>query len=254
MMDTETMSGASFTNETVRAHIDIENKAAKNGKLLLYHGSPVQDFEPFYGGGRDYHDYGKGLYCVYGTDAGLGLAKEWACQHEDHSHAYIYIYEFEYAGINPKLILNLSEYEPIYWLSVLARHRYSANETNIQRQRRLRMIEMFPVDFEQYEIIKGWRANDKYYAFLSLFLSEAISYEAVKAALGIGDLGYQFVIKGEGAYKNCKRIGIIPITSEEYADFYKSYHEKDEKSRQQLNSLRDIEGKTLNQILSEGGL
>ena len=113
---------------------------------------------------------------------------------------------------------------------------------------------MFSVDFERYEIIKGWRANDKYYAFLSLFLSEAISYEAVKAALNIGDLGYQFVIKGERAYNNCKQIGIIPITPEEYADFYKSYHEKDEKSRQHLNSLRDIEGKTLNQILSEGGL
>lgn len=223
-------------------------------KLILYHGSPVRDFVPFYGGGKDYHDYGKGLYCVYGTETGLSLAKEWACQHEDHNYAYIYIYEFDYTGINPELILNLSDYEPIYWLSILARHRYSANETNMQRQRRLRMTEMFFVDCEKYEIIKGWRANDKYYAFLSLFLSEAISYEAVKTALSIGDLGDQFVIKGKIAYNNCKRIEVIAITPEEYANFYKSYHEKDEKSRQQLNSLRDIEGKTLNQILTEGGL
>ena len=253
-MNIETVSGASFNNEAIEDHINIENKAAKNGKLLLYHGSPVQGFVPFYGGGKDYHDYGKGLYCVYGTNTGLSLAKEWACQHEDYNHAYVYIYEFESTGINSELILNLSDYEPIYWLSILARHRYSANETNLQRQRRLRMIEMFPVDFEKYEIIKGWRANDKYYAFLSLFLSEAISYEAIKAALSIGDLGYQFVIKGERAYNNCKRTGIIHITPKEYADFYKSYHEKDEKSRQQLNSLRNIEGKTLNQILLEGGV
>ena len=240
-----------YKNEAVQKHIRIENQAVKNGKLILYHGSPAQDFRPFYGGGKDYHDYGKGLYCVYGTDKGLDLAKEWACQYEDYNCAYIYVYEFEYTNINPELILNLSDYEPIYWLSILARHRYSVNETNIQRQRRLNMIEMFYIDCEKYEIIKGWRANDKYYAFLSLFLSEAISYEAVKTALNIGDLGYQFVVKGEKAYNNCKHIETVPITPEEYGNHYESFYEKDEKSRRQLNSLRDIEGKTLNQILSE---
>ena len=106
-------------NKAIQEHIDIENKATKNGKLILYHGSPVQDFRPFYGGGKDYHDYGKGLYCLYGTDKGFNLAKEWACQHENHNNAYIYVYEFEYADINPERILNLSEYEPIYWKSRL---------------------------------------------------------------------------------------------------------------------------------------
>ena len=93
-MKTAAVPEASFNKESIKEHIiNIENKAVKNDKLLLYHGSPVQDFKPFYGGGKDYHDYGKGLYCVYGTDIGLSLAKEWACQDEDNNRAYVYIYE-----------------------------------------------------------------------------------------------------------------------------------------------------------------
>jgi len=45
--------------------------------VRLYHGSPDSNLIPSYKSGKEYHDYGKGLYCV----EDLVLAKEWACQH-----------------------------------------------------------------------------------------------------------------------------------------------------------------------------
>ena len=34
----------------------------KQNKLILYHGSPIKEFTPEFGKGKDKHDYGKGFY------------------------------------------------------------------------------------------------------------------------------------------------------------------------------------------------
>jgi hypothetical protein len=219
----------------------------------LYHGTSAPDFRPYYGGGEDYHDYGKGLYCVYGTDKGLELAKEWACRHRDSDAAAVYVYEFDISGIAEKSILNFEDYEPIYWLSAIAQHRFS-NETGVQTKRRKDFINMFAVDCVSPSVIKGWRADDKYYAYLNLFLSMGITYEAVCAAIKLGNLGYQFVIKSEDAYKACKMVDKIDISSKEYTEWLAKYQERDRTAREELISVRDIEGRLLSDIMTKGGV
>jgi hypothetical protein len=232
---------------------NIENESANNGKILLYHGNPDPDFKPYYGGGKDYHDYGNGLYCVYGTVKGLDLAKEWACRYRNFTESFIYVYEFDAVGLSSDSILNFIDYEPIYWLSAIAQHRFS-NETAIQRKRRTDFVKMFPVDCESPAIIKGWRADDRYYAYLNLFLILAITYEAVCAALKLGNLGYQFVVNSENSYMRCKFIEKIHIKPSEYKDWSQKYQAREKSANEELMAVRDIEGRLLSDIMAKGGL
>ena len=160
----------------------IEKQPSANVRRI-FHGTLNPDLKPVYGGGMDYHDYGNGFYCTEELEA----AKEWACQHEGVSMAYGYAYDLYIDRLSP--LLNLNTMEPMYWLSALAQYRFGRNEPNARRVRRLAFVEAFPMNCEEYEVIEGWRANDRYFAFLRYFLNSDISYESVVQAMKLGDLG-----------------------------------------------------------------
>ena len=225
------------------------NGANTGGTILhLYHGNPDPNFRPHYGGGMTYHDYGKGLYCTEDPES----AKEWACQRVDISTSYVYMYELDTAGLEPILLLN--EYAPVYWLSALAQYRFDAKESSARRERRERFIHLFPIDCEHCEAIRGWRADDRYFAYLSAFLGMDISYEAVVQAMKLGDLGQQIVIKGKSAYSSYKELGKLTVSGSEYEKHQMNYIERDRLARNALRQVRDIPGQMLDKILANGGL
>ena len=219
-----------------------------NSIRRIYHGTTDSDFKPFFGGGRDYHDYGKGLYCTEDFNA----AKEWACQNIDVTTAYVYEYDLLMEGIDPTLNLNILE--PLYWLAVLAQYRYGQKESSARRERRLRLIELFNIDCEQYEIIEGWRADDRYFTYLSAFLGLDISYEAVILAMKLGDLGQQVVIKGKTAYDHCRFVGKTTISGTDYFEHNSHYLAKAIEAEKNLRGVRDIPGIMLDEILERGGV
>jgi len=213
----------------------------------IYHGTRNPDLKPTYGGGFNYHDYGNGLYCTEDLEA----AKEWACQHMNSSTAYVYAYDLDMEGLHP--VLNMNTLEPIYWLSALAQYRYGSHEPKRRHERRLDFIANFPIDCEQFEVIEGWRADDRYFAYLKYFLISEISYEAVVQAINLGDLGQQVVVKGKKAYAQCKQVGDrLTISGDEYAKYQSQYVETDKKADEQFEELRDIPGRLLSEIIAEG--
>jgi len=226
----------------------LGHSESSNSIRRLYHGSPDPDFRPYYGGGKDYHDYGKGLYCTEHPDA----AKEWACQHEGISASYVYVYELDMRGLDP--VLDLRECKPAYWLSALAQYRYDLKESRARRERREQFIELFPVDCEKYQVIEGWRADDRYFAYLSAFLGMDISYEAVVQAMYLGDLGQQVVIKGVDAYNNHRQIDRITISGEAYEEYRAQYIKRDGQARGSLKQVRDIPGIMIDEIIRRGGV
>ena len=221
-----------------------------NGNIIrLYHGTLDSNLKPIYGGGLDYHDYGNGFYCTEDFEA----AKEWACQHEGFSTAYVYTYDLDIKGLSP--ILDLNKLEPIYWLSALAQYRYGRNEPSARRERRISFVRMFDINCEQYEVIKGWRANDRYFAYLKFFLNSDISYEAVVQAVKLGDLGQQVVIKGKKAFEQCKQFGDkLSIRGTEYSKYNVLYIDREQTASDKLNEVRDIPGILLSEIMSKGGI
>ena len=219
-----------------------------SGLLHVYHGSPNPEFKPYYGGGRDYHDYGRGLYCTEDVEA----AREWACQYVDTVTSYVYAYEIDMDGLGP--VLDLYTLEPIYWIAALAKHRFGYNESNARRRRRLRLIELFPVDCEGYELILGPRADDRYFAYLNAFIGLDISYEAVVRAMKLGDMGQQIVLKGENAYRRCRHIDILAIDAGAYPLYNALYFERERNANAKLQEVREIPGVMLDELIARGGL
>ena len=53
--------------------------------------------------------------------------------------------------------------------------------------------EHFAVEYKQYDVIKGYRADDSYFSFASAFLNNTISLQQLEKAMLLGKLGEQIV-------------------------------------------------------------
>jgi len=214
--------------------------------LRIYHGSSDPNLVPTFSGGKEYHDYGKGFYCVEDIE----MAKEWACQHNDKTISYVYAFNLNLLGLDQ--IMNLNTSAPAYWLSALAAHRYISKEGALLKQRRERFIKAFHVDCTTVDVVMGWRANDQYFAYLRDFLRMDISYEAVVEAMRLGDLGQQVVLISEKAYANCLLVDKIAINESEYDKYYKQYNERDLTARSAMNRARDLPGRSIEDLILKG--
>lgn len=132
------------------------------GKIILYHGSPEIVERPEYGKGKPYNDYGKGFYCT----EHLELAKEWACT--ENVDGYANRYEIDTVGLS---ILNLSSerYTILNWLALLMQHRRARLSTPIARRGKEYLIQNFLPEYQNYDIIVGYRADDSYFSFARSF-------------------------------------------------------------------------------------
>jgi len=213
--------------------------------IHIYHGSPDSNLIPVYNGGKEYHDYGKGFYCVEDIES----AKEWACQHNELTVSYIYAYKLDLTGL---IVFDFNDFAPVYWLSTLASHRYVSKEGALLKQRRERFIESFHIDYSKADVIKGWRANDQYFAYLRDFLRMDISYEAVIEAMKLGDLGQQIVLVSERAYSNCSQTNKIAIEKEDYKEYFTKYFKRDLLARSAMDNTRDISGSSIEDLIQRG--
>ncbi len=69
------------------------------------------------------------------------------------------------------------------------------------------MIDNFSLPYQDYDIIKGFRADDSYFSYAESFLNNTISCQRLAEAMKLGNLGEQIVIKSQKAFSNLKFIG-----------------------------------------------
>jgi len=162
-------------------------------KIRIYHGSKEIVKTPCYGQGKKYNDYGLGFYCT----EDLELAKEWSVSNE--LNGYANEYEIDISGLS---ILNLSDpkYNVLHWLTILLENRIFDIKHDIAKMGKAYLIENYGLETYQYDLIKGYRADDSYFSFAQAFLNNSISVEKLARALRLGNLGEQIVLKSEEAF------------------------------------------------------
>jgi len=217
--------------------------------LILYHGTSEKDFEPRFGSGRAYHDYGNGFY----TTEDMEAAKEWACQGRNDA-AYVYAYKLD---MNNLSILELNMDNALVWVSVLMTHRRGRKIRGAALERCNRLIERYGVNVNAYDIIKGYRANDSYFQFTTDFITDTISLDTLMKSIVAGDLGMQVCIKSEKAYRelgNC--IEVIELVGADYERYHNRYLANDSDARKIANdySNEPQTGRLLSDILKGGAL
>ena len=167
---------------------------------IIYHGSHNIIETPTFGVGSPNNDYGLGFYCTEYID----LAKEWAC--DQLSGGYANKYSIDMAGLKV-LNLNAKEYSIIHWVSVLLKNRKVTLNTDIEREGMYYILDNFPVDTENSDVIIGYRANDSYFSYARDFLSNAITVKRLTQVMRLGNLGNQIVIKSKLAFSRLKFLG-----------------------------------------------
>jgi len=178
-------------------------------KRILYHGSIDKIVAPRFGFGKRNNDYGLGFYC---TET-LELAKEWAVA-KDHD-GWANQYEIDEKGLQ---ILNLNDrkYCILHWLAVLLENRQFETEYGLPQEAKEFLTKNFSVPSASADVVIGYRADDSYFAFAQDFISGVISYRQLTAAMRLGKLGDQYVLKSEKAFLALSYLDAVPATREEW--------------------------------------
>jgi hypothetical protein len=205
--------------------------------ITLYHGSPHIVNNPAFGRGNKHNDYGLGFY----TTEYKQLAGEWAV-YSGKKDGYINEYTLDTEGLR---ILDLDNESIEKWISILLSHRDINYDTEnpADSERSERFKKMFPVDLTEYDVIKGWRADDSFFLYIRDFITVGLSLEKLKEAMTFGNLGTQFCIKSQLAFNRLKFMSSYTATAEQY---YKAAGERDTQARK---SYRKMQNKTRGTII-----
>ena len=167
--------------------------------MRLYHGSENIIKVPHYHFGNPKNDYGYGFYCT----ENLELAMEWGCSEEGDGFANEY--ELDISNLS---VLNLSEdkYNILNWLAILLENRTFDLSSDVAIEARKYILENFYIPYQQFDIIRGYRADDSYFSFAAAFLKNEISLQKLNKAMYLGKLGEQIVLKSEKAFSQLKYV------------------------------------------------
>ena len=175
----------------------------------LYHGSSAVIEKPQYGFGKKYNDYGLGFYC---TDS-LDMAKEWGVSQERNGYANCY--ELDCDGLKI-LDLNGSEFCILHWLAVLLENREFDVPSSLALEAKEYILTNFLVDYQKFDAIIGYRADDSYFSFAQDFINGTISYRQLNNAMHLGKLGQQFVLKSREAFERIQFTGFEVANADEW--------------------------------------
>ena len=73
-------------------------------------------------------------------------------------------------------------------------------QSDFGEEARRYLIENFDVEYQKYDVIIGYRADDSYFSFAQDFLNNAISLRKLSCVMNLGKLGLQTVLKSERAF------------------------------------------------------
>ena len=210
-------------------------------KIIFFHGSPDKIINPVFGRGEDKHDYGKGFYLTESIE----LASEWAVCRPNDLNGWVHKYELETEGLK---ILDFQGESVLTWLAELMKHRDAADS---KRYRMLaqKFIARYGIDTEEYDVIKGWRANASYFYIAKAFVRDEIDLDILEELLSLGGLGIQYCIKSEKAYSQLHEIQEALI-SVEYDVFNQKYNERDVQGRERMRELIDSDANKVTKVFS----
>lgn len=213
--------------------------------ITLFHGSTKIVEKPILGVGNPKNDYGLGFYCT----ENLELAKEWASTERNDGFANSYEMDIKGLGI---LHLNKTPYHILNWLAILLENRTFVLSQGLPTDAKAYLLENFLPDYEQYDLIIGYRADDSYFSFANAFLNNTISLEQLRKAMYLGKLGEQVVLKSEKAFSKIVFIESIPVDSSLY---YPKRQARDRQAREdyqkEKNATSSVDAVYMIDILRE---
>lgn len=197
--------------------------------LVLYHGSTESIDQPSLEKGRPHNDYGRGFYCTENYE----LACEWAAKIQG-TPGIVSKYLLNTTSLNI-LDLTKKQFNILNWMAILVQNRTFTISSPISKDARDYLIDNFSIETAQYDVIKGFRADDSYFSFAQDFLNNTITVEHLAQAMKLGKLGIQFALVSEKAFEQLEYVSSEVIDSQTY---HLKFRERDLKARQDYVSSK----------------
>ena len=143
------------------------------------------------------------------------MAKEWGVG--KGRDGYANSYELDCTGLRI-LDLNDPRYGVLHWLTILLQNREFDMPSGLALEAKEYLLTHFSVDYESYDAIIGYRADDSYFSFAQDFINGTISYRQLRNAMHLGKLGQQFVLKSPVAFERIRFIESEIAKSEDWYD------------------------------------
>ena len=198
-------------------------------RMTVYHGSHIIVEQPVFGVGNPHNDYGIGFYCTENAE----LAKEWACSNNEDGFANEYSFDITELSV---LSLTGGDYNILNWLYILLENREFNVSSDIALQAKEYIFENFAIEYKNYDIIKGYRADDSYFSFAKAFLNNTISLSQLEKAMVLGKLGEQVVAVSQKAFSQISFNKAIPAPAKIY---YPKKAARDNKARAEFEKVRE---------------
>lgn len=209
--------------------------------IRLYYGTNDKEVVSVHGNGKDKHDYGNGFYLTENLD----LAKEWAVCMPNNQDGYVHTYELDTDGLK---ILDFQEKGILPWLAELMKHR-NADESKRYQMPSRNFIHKYGINTEEYDVIKGWRANASYFFIAREFVRDNIDIEILEELLSLGGLGIQYCIKSKLAYSKLHEVHNLLINVS-YLEFNEKYSKRDITARNKMKELVDSDNNKVTNVFS----
>lgn len=210
-------------------------------KIILYHGTFDELIIPTYGKGEKKHDYGQGFYLT----PSIELAKEWAVCKPNNSNGFVHKYELDIDGLK---VLDFEEKGVLSWLAELMKHR-DASDSKRYKILAKKFIDKYGINTDEYDVIKGWRANASYFYIAKEFIRDNIDIDILEELLSLDDLGIQYCIKSKVAYSKLYEVS-NSIQTVSYEEFNEKYNKRDIDARQKMRELIDSDKNKVIKVFS----
>ena len=211
---------------------------------IIYHGSEFIIEKPEYLKGNIHNDYGLGFYCSSNKE----LAKEWAAKRT--GHGFVNKYRIRDDRLN---ILDLTKppfNDVLYWVALLMHNRELSDDLRNNYPRELKYLEdKYLIDIKKYDIVIGYRADDSYFRFPEAFVRSEITLESLNKIFQAGELGKQYVLISERAFKLIHFLEYEGVFEKSRDDYYLRKSGADKIFTDLLNSDRYSKGVRLRDLI-----
>ena len=226
-----------------------KNEYTKYNKTMnrkLYHGSESIVQKPTYGVGNIHNDYGLGFYCTTIES----LAKEWGARRTGFGYVNVYTLRddrFKILDLTKPPFNNV-----LYWVALLMHNREISETLKNNYPKELEYLEKkYLINVTQYDVVIGYRADDSYFHFPEAFVRSEITISSLEKIFAAGDLGKQYVLISERAFKNLTFMKYYEVTNEYRHDYYARKNTADKSFADLLIADRYSKEKRLRDLVLE---
>ena len=187
--------------------------------MIFYHGSKKVIKEIKIKGSNKDNDYGASFYVTSDKES----AKDWACKNDEIGIVNKYsIRQKDFDSLKILDLTNKQKYSVLTWLAILMHFRSLDPSFKTTFENRLKWLEKFYVNVDDYDVIKGFRADDSYFKFPLKFISGLMSYENLQKVFMLGNLGIQYAFMSKKAVSKLKFVSSSQCEGKYVGKYYEN--------------------------------